>query len=187
MRTLTLTSVTKREFTDKNTKMTSADPGRVRDLWLRSGDLLVQRSNTAELVGTCALYAGPDDWAIFPDLLIRLRPDESKILPGFLAAGLASDRVHRELRGKAKGLAGSMPKIDQEAIGAQLVPCPDLKTQRRLLVTHDRLQEGLARLLADVGLLRRNQAALRRSLLSAAFSGRLTSIELEAEPTGIRT
>jgi type I restriction enzyme, S subunit len=173
VRTLTLTSVTKREFTEANTKMTSADRVRVRKLWLRSGDLLVQRSNTAELVGTCALYTGSDDWAIFPDLLIRLRADEEKILPGFLAAALASDRVHRELRGKAKGLAGSMPKIDQGAIAAQLVPCPDIETQRRILVAYDRLQSGLSRLLSDVQRIRDAQVALRAALLAAAFSGKL--------------
>ena len=32
---------------------------RSSDLWLRPGDLLVQRSNTIDLVGTAAIYDGP--------------------------------------------------------------------------------------------------------------------------------
>jgi len=51
IRTLTLTAVTRNEFTDEFTKVTSADPHRVANLWLRSGDLLVQRANTPLLVG----------------------------------------------------------------------------------------------------------------------------------------
>lgn len=173
VRTLTLTAVTKRDFSDVNTKMTAADRRRVEHLWLRRGDVLIQRSNTAALVGTSALYQGPDDWAIFPDLLIRLRADQSKVLPAFLAAVLGSERVHRELRSKAKGLAGSMPKIDQGTIAAQLVPCPDMEEQRRLLLHWQSVQEGRARLGNELELLLQRQATLRRALLAAAFSGRL--------------
>ena len=70
--TLTLTAVTKGDFSAKNVKITSASPERVGDLWLETGDLLVQRSNTPELVGTARAYRGPSNFAIFPDLLIRV-------------------------------------------------------------------------------------------------------------------
>jgi type I restriction enzyme S subunit len=173
IRTLTLTAVTRGEFTDEHTKLTDADPRRVKDLWLTSGDILVQRSNTAELVGTSARYTGPDAWAIYPDLMIRLRPDESRVLSPFLASALASERVHRSMRARAKGLAGSMPKIDQETIGSTLVPLPDLETQRRLVERIGVAKAQANRLAADAQRGVRSAAALRRSLLDAAFSGRL--------------
>jgi hypothetical protein len=46
VRTLTLTSVTRRDFSLQNTKVTVADPDKVRDLWLRPGDVFVERANT---------------------------------------------------------------------------------------------------------------------------------------------
>jgi type I restriction enzyme S subunit len=173
IRTLTLTTVTRGEFTDEHTKLTDADPRRVKDLWLTSGDILVQRSNTAELVGTSARYTGPDAWAIYPDLMIRLRPDESRVLSPFLAAALASERVHRSMRARAKGLAGSMPKIDQETIGSTLVPLPDLETQRRLVERIGLAKTQANRLVAGAQRGVRRATALRRSLLDAALSGRL--------------
>lgn len=88
IRTLTLTAVTKNSFTDRNTKVTITSAGHAAGLWLEPGDVFVQRSNTPDLVGTAARYDGPRDWAIFPDLLIRLRADESKIDSRLLVAAL---------------------------------------------------------------------------------------------------
>lgn len=129
VRALTLTSVTRNSFNDQFTKIVAVEAERVRDLWLRDGDILVQRSNTPELVGTTAVYRGPNDWAIFPDLLIRLRADESRVSPAYLAAVMRTERAHRRLRAQAKGLAGSMPKIDQAAIGSVLIPLPSNAAQ----------------------------------------------------------
>ena len=42
-------------------------------LFLETGDVLVQRSNTAELVGTTAIFDGPPATFVYPDLMMRLR------------------------------------------------------------------------------------------------------------------
>lgn len=175
VRTLTLTAVTQGEFSNRFTKITSAEPSRVSDLWLRSGDILVQRANTTELVGTTALFAGPDDWAIFPDLLIRLRVDESLASPAYVASAIRSERAHRWLRGRAKGLAGSMPKIDQGTIGALQIPVPSRDIQGRLVAALDDIDAAAVRMRRSTEHAVRAGAGLRRSLLAAAFSGRLTA------------
>ena len=72
---LSLTAVTLDDFGAHNLKMTAADPRRVRDLWIQPGDLLIERSNTRELVGTACLYRGHPGLAVYPDLArLRLRP-----------------------------------------------------------------------------------------------------------------
>src|SRR6266511_442909 len=78
-------------------------------------------------------------------------------------------------RAKAKGLAGSMPKIDQEAIATTLVPVPSLDRQRELITQLVDIGETCARLTDALAEARLQGAALRRALLDAAFSGRLTS------------
>ncbi|MFJ8855313.1 restriction endonuclease subunit S [Streptomyces sp. NPDC102437] len=160
IRTLSLTAVTKTDFSDANTKITSASPERVKDLWLESGDILIQRSNTPDLVGTAAIFKGDSGWAIFPDLLIRVRVN-SLILPDFLALLLSSGRARRYFKSKAKGLAGSMPKVDQSAISNFSVPLPPLAEQRRIVET---LEDHLSRLDAAVRLLK--HSARRLSLLA---------------------
>jgi len=189
IRTLTLTAVTLGVFSNKYTKITSADPGRVSALWLQTGDILVQRSNTPELVGTTAMYEGPDNWAIYPDLLVRLRVNTAAVSSEYLAAVLSSERAHRQMRSKAKGLAGSMPKIDQSGIGSTEVPVPDENTQRAIVgklreigVMRSRLDEALISALV-------RSTGLRKALLAAAFSGQLTGrstdIRIAEEMAGV--
>ncbi|WP_082949818.1 restriction endonuclease subunit S [Mycobacterium sp. ACS4331] len=175
IRTLTLTAVTKNSFTEANTKLTVTTRERAAGLWLEPGDILVQRSNTPDLVGTSALYTGAKRWAIFPDLLIRLRADESKVDPRFLIAVLRSERSHSQLRRKAKGLAGSMPKIDQKAIADVPVPVPDHSTQRQIVERVERVAAAYQVQIEAIGRTRLRAGLLRRSLLAAAFSGRLTN------------
>ena len=174
VRVLTLTAVTRRTFTNEFTKMIDAAPERVRGLWLEPGDVFVQRANTPELVGSAALYDGEPGWAVFPDLLIRLRVDPALMTPQFLALALQTERCHRALRARAKGLAGSMPKVDQGAIAALDLPCPSLEDQHRI-VAEAGSRVASVRALSDAALMaQRRSLALRRGVLDAAFSGRLS-------------
>jgi type I restriction enzyme S subunit len=175
VRALTLTAVTYGEFSEKNTKMTVADPTKVADLWLEPGDLLIERSNTPELVGTARLYRGPRQWAIFPDLLIRARLLEVAS-PDYVEALLLSHGSRNYFMESAQGTAGSMPKIDQGVIERLRVPLPPLVEQYRIVGMVDAL-------LAQVTATRQRLASVhlilkrfRQSVLSAACSGRLTEV-----------
>ncbi len=181
VRTLTLTAVTRNEFTNSNTKLTTTDPDAARGLWLEPGDILVQRANTPELVGTAARFEGPTDWAIFPDLLIRVRADEHVIDSAFMVAALRSERSHRALRSRAKGLAGSMPKIDQGALAAVQIPVPAVAEQRAVIDHLAAVNAATGALVTGVRAQDRRARLLRRALLSAAFSGKLTGRSTDQE------
>ena len=181
IRTLTLTAVTKRDFSDRNTKLTSADPHSVRDLWLEPGDILIQRSNTPDLVGTAALFRGQKNFAIFPDLLIRVRPAED-LLPAFLELVLRAAPARAYFREAAQGISGSMPKIDQLAISRLTVPVPPLNEQRRIITEAERLlsiSEALSRI-TSASLAR--SKSVRTSTLQWAFEGRLVDQDPTDEP-----
>jgi type I restriction enzyme S subunit len=181
VRTLTLTAVTKREFIDAHTKITAADKQRVRDLWLEPGDILVQRSNTPELVGTAARYNGPRKWAIFPDLLIRVRTKD-ELLPEFLECFLRAPSTRRLIRGQAQGIAGSMPKISQGVIEGLRVPLPSVRRQEEIVsAIFDRVHavDQSVRAITDA---EADARRLRRALLHAAFSGRLVPQDPADEP-----
>ena len=124
IRTLTLTAVTRADFSVANTKTTVAVAEKVRNLWLRSGDIFIERANTLDYIGLAALYEGPDDFAIFPDLLVRVRLDEAKVLPKVLCEYLVGSSVRQYFRMNAKGTAGNFPKIDQGIIENLQVPVP---------------------------------------------------------------
>ncbi len=129
IRTLTLTAVTLNDFSIKHTKLTSANPHRVRDMWLKRGDILVERANTLDYVGLAALYDGEDNFAIFPDLLVRVRVREEQVVPKVLAEFLLMPVCRGYFRMNAKKTAGNFPKIDQGTIEHTLIPLPPLSEQ----------------------------------------------------------
>lgn len=177
----TLTAVTARDFSEHNTKLTDADAERVEDLWVEPGDIFVERSNTPELVGTAALYTGRAKMAIFPDLLIRIRVGP-ELLPEYAELGLRSTRLRRYFQRTAKGIAGSMPKIDQGALLAAELPLPPVADQARLLEEAGRqlsIVESMTTVV-DHALIRSGN--LRRSILERAFSGDLAPQDPGDEP-----
>ncbi|MFE6446854.1 restriction endonuclease subunit S [Nocardiopsis dassonvillei] len=181
VRTLTLTAVTKGVFSDSHTKMTSASIEKSKGLWLESGDIFIQRSNTPDLVGTSAIYQGPNEWAIFPDLLIRVRVSGS-LDPRFVLKILQSTRVRSHFKRSAKGLAGSMPKIDQRAIEQVLVPVPSLAVQHEVVDRINERAQSMSRVSEELQGVRKRADHLRRALLDAAFTGKLVPQDPADEP-----
>lgn len=178
VRTLTLTAVTIGDFSEKNTKMTVADPAKVRDLWLEPGDILVERANTPELVGTARLYRGLNHYAIFPDLLIRVRLADG-VLPSFVEHALSTESARSVFRQAAQGIAGSMPKIDQETVERFPLCLAPTAEQHRIVAE---VEKQFTRLDAAVAGLQRVKANLKRyraSVLKAACEGRLVPTEAE--------
>jgi type I restriction enzyme S subunit len=132
IRTLILTAVTQSDFSIHNTKLTAADPERVRGMWLKVGDIFVERANTPEYVGLAALYEGPENYAIYPDLLVRVRVKSDRIVPKFLAEYLLTERCRNYFRSNAKATAGNFPKIDQGVIEQTRVPLPAMEEQQEI-------------------------------------------------------
>ncbi|MYG99361.1 MAG: hypothetical protein F4011_03755 [Acidimicrobiaceae bacterium] len=184
-RVLTLTAVTNRAFTEDNTR-TAAVPQAQRDqLTLQSGDILVQRSNTPELVGTAALYSGPSGWAVFSDLLIRVRTDHT-LLPAYLEFALRSSSVRRYFRLSAQGIAGSMPKISQRTIEELEIPIPASIAEQQTIVGRVSQEiKAVMEVQAGVSSARQRADSLRRAVLAAAFAGQLVPQSPYDEPASV--
>lgn len=185
IRTLTLTAVTNGDFSERNTKLTSADPTRVKDLWLEPGDLLIERSNTPDLVGTTRMFRGPRNYAIFPDLVIRARV-KPVILPEFAELVLQAEPSRRYFRSSARGIAGSMPKISQSTIERIEVPCPPMEEQRQVIADIGRQLSITDAMEATIEAALKRSAALRRAILDRAFRGALVPRHAREEPASAR-
>ncbi|MEU9717829.1 restriction endonuclease subunit S [Streptomyces sp. NPDC047976] len=182
IRTLTLSAVTRNEFSNQFTKITSADPARVSNLWLEDQDIFIQRSNSEELVGSSAIYRGDSNWAIFPDLLIRVRANPSLALPEYVALVLRTSPVRHYFRQQARGLSGSMPKIDQSTIENVEVPLPALQAQQEIVAWVKSQESAIAPLAAGVKAAQADSVKLRSALLHAAFTGALVPQDPADEP-----
>src|SRR5690606_28149846 len=101
------------------------------DLFLTSGDVLVQRSNTLDLVGTTAIFPGPTGKYIYPDLMMRLRFKEIATAQWFWRYANSSGG-RRFFVSIAAGSTGSMPKISGSRLRQMLLPAPPLTEQQAI-------------------------------------------------------
>lgn len=105
-------------------------PLRLRDRYLvKAGDVLFNRTNSADLVGKTAICRGTEPMA-YAGYLVRLRVN-SQNDPEYLWAFLNTDYSKRMLRGMCKSIIG-MANINATEIQAMKVPEPPLSVQREL-------------------------------------------------------
>jgi type I restriction enzyme, S subunit len=109
------------------------------DLWLEPGDLLVQRSNTIDLVGTAAIFDGPRRSYVYPDLMMRLRLREA-MTARFVWRYINSRAGRTFFSRMAAGSSGSMPKISGAKLRTMQIPLPPLAVQRRIAEVLDRAE-----------------------------------------------
>ncbi len=132
VRSLTLTATTSGRFRGEHCKFVPIDVPLDSDLWLRDGDILVQRGNTLEYVGVSAVYRGPPNAYIYPDLMMKLRVSDQLDL-SFIHLAMSVNASREFMRSHASGTSGSMPKINQATLTSLPLPIPPLSEQRRIV------------------------------------------------------
>lgn len=132
IRNLTLTATTSGKFKDDAFKYVDIPEEDASKYWLKNNDLLIQRSNSRELVGTSCIYTGADNAYIYPDLMMRMR-----VLDGvdvqYIDYVLKSPMTRNYYMASASGTSESMPKINQKIVSFTLVPLPPLAEQKRIV------------------------------------------------------
>lgn len=139
IRNLTLTATTSGRFREEAFKYVDIPETDAEKYWLKRGDLLVQRSNSRELVGTSSIYTGADNAYIYPDLMMRMRVMNG-ICTEFVDYALKAPMVRSYYMANASGTSESMPKINQKTVSLTPVPLPPLAEQKRIVA---RLEEIL--------------------------------------------
>jgi type I restriction enzyme S subunit len=134
------------------------------------GEVLVARSNTADLVGRVAMYGGEPPNVVASDLTIRIRPGP-RLTPRFLATYLSFLFLTGYWKERAGGASGSMKKITREHIKALRVPIPPLEAQN---LVSDRFCKAMIAFESLQAALEAEKAALEYlppALLRRAFRG----------------
>jgi type I restriction enzyme S subunit len=138
---------------------------------LKRGEILVNRTNSAELVGKCAVFDQDRDFA-FASYLIRLRLDTDKAEPRLVASYINSPVGRAYMFSERKQMTGQA-NVNATKLKALPIALPPLAEQRRIVAELDALQ-------AEVNALKRLQAesaveldALLPSILDKAFKGEL--------------
>ncbi len=123
-KTLKLGAITYGVFNPKEYKFINEEIPKDAYCWLKNGDFLIERSNSIEYVGICAIYTGKDNEFMYPDLLMRFRTQD--ILPKkYIHTALISPFNRSYFMNNAKGAQKTMPKINQETVVNTMIPLPE--------------------------------------------------------------
>lgn len=142
-----------------------------RKLILRAGDILVNRTNSAELLGKCAVFDIPGEFA-FASYIIRLRINQSQADPALIAAYINSPlgrayifSVKRQMTGQAN--------VNSKTLRAMPILLPALDEQHNIVALLDSIRrraDALRRIQATVTV---ELHALLPSIIDRAFKGEL--------------
>ena len=132
VKNLTLTATTSGYFKADAFKYVDIQLEPDSKYWLKKDDLLIQRSNSRELVGTSCIYTGDDDAFIYPDLMMKLRVMNGVDVK-YVDYVLKSPLTRNYFSKNASGTSESMPKINQGIVSATLIPLPPLAEQKRIV------------------------------------------------------
>jgi type I restriction enzyme S subunit len=140
--------------------------------WLRPGDILIQRANSLDYVGVAAIYEGPLNTYIYPDLMIRIRVN-SAALGRWIWRYCSSAEARKYFVDNATGTAGNMPKINGSTIRGMLIPVPPTDRLDATLIKIDNALDGIDKMEKASSKARSLLSRLDQSILEKAFRGQL--------------
>lgn len=152
--------------------LTNAEADRIR---LNPGDLLFVRTNgSRDLVGRCAVFdaAAPESSFGFASYLIRVRVDQTKVLPRYLAYFLNSTNGRSELDSRRRTSAGQF-NINSENLRSIPLPVPPIAVQQRLIAQLEQREMQVNQLVSELTSASTESAGLREAVLRKAFAGEL--------------
>jgi restriction endonuclease S subunit len=147
-----------------------ADKDRTK-LVLKRGDILVNRTNSAELVGKCAVFNVEGDYA-FASYLIRLRLDTEKADPRLVVSYINSPAGRAYMFSERKQMTGQA-NVNATKLKALPIALPPPAEQCRIVKELDALQVqvfALKKLQAETAM---EIDALLPSILDKTFKGKL--------------
>ena len=169
-RVLKISAVTSGVFLEGESKPLPRSYSPPESHLVRSGDLLISRANTAELVGASALVVTDRTDLVLPDKLWRIvwrEPDA--IRPRYALALLQSQPVRRAMTRLASGTGGSMKNISKAKLLAMPISIAPLADQQRFEELADAASLHLTRTRAR----QRRLDTQMRTLPTRAFTGGL--------------
>lgn len=149
--------------------------------WLKSGDVLIQRANSIDYVGATAIFEGPENTYIYPDLMMRVRIGDPW-LREYIWRYLNSEEAREYFRSRATGTAGNMPKINSKTVKSLYVPIPPIEEITVIVLKLREVFAWLNTILDETSDGINMLDHLDQATLAKAFRGELVPQDPEDEP-----
>lgn len=145
IKTLKLGAVTYGIFDPNEYKYINEEIPKDAYCWLQNGDFLIERSNSIEYVGICAIYTGKNNEFMYPDLLMRFRTQDI-LSKQYIHTALISPFNRSYFMSKAKGAQKTMPKINQECVVNTMIPLPPIAEQKEIVIRVEKHLQAISNL-----------------------------------------
>jgi type I restriction enzyme S subunit len=152
-------------------KYLPSDHAEFPKLLLKPGDLLFNRTNSAELVGKCAVFQGAPHAVSFASYLIRVRFADG-IVPSFIAAYINSNAGRSWIAAVASQQVGQA-NVNGTKLKQLRVPIPPIAEQIRIVDEMSRLLTIAEATEMSISRDRAHLKSLQAAILRSAFDGEL--------------
>lgn len=159
------------ELDTSHLKFIAADDPTIGGLLLEPGDILFNRTNSAELVGKTAVFHRQLATATFASYLIRARVADG-VAPDWISLIVNSSIGRRYIETVMSQQVGQA-NVNGKKLAAMPIPVATAKVEQALLSEATELRAAAARLCTEIDRAADQAVALRRSLLRSAFAGEL--------------
>lgn len=180
-----ISAVRPRSLDSSDVRFADPPPKRAHKYMVEQGDLLFTRySGNPKYVGACAVVPLAAAGVLHPDKLIRGVVDKRRADPRWISAFVSVSAGRESVEARLKTTAGQVG-ISGGQLKTVEISEPPLEEQRRRCDEIDRFTEtaNWSSSVIDSAILR--SAALRRSILAAAFSGQLVAQDPFDEPASV--
>lgn len=144
------------------------------DLEVRSGDFLMSRANTVELVGACTLVRKTRPKLMLSDKTFRfVFKEPRRVMPEYLEQALKSIALREQIERCASGTSPTMKNISKEKVLALRLPPHPPSEQHRIVAELAALQTEVDRLKALQAETAAELDALLPAILDRAFKGEM--------------
>ncbi|MFC5717210.1 restriction endonuclease subunit S [Pseudomonas sp. GCM10022188] len=148
---------------------------------VRNGDILINRVNSVEYLGKCALVRSVPEPAVFESNIMRMSLKSELVHPEYLMRFLSSEIGRKKLIAKAKH-AVNQASINQGDVKACKVSLPSLEEQTEIVRRVEQLFAFADQLEAKVNEAKTRIDRLTQSILAKAFRGELVPQDPDDEP-----
>jgi type I restriction enzyme S subunit len=151
---------------DENLKYVDSQIDDLPSLYLKTDDILFNRTNSYELVGKAGIYTGPDNAATFASYLIRIRLPSSLLFPSFFNLAMNAPYFRQtQIEPEIVQQCGQA-NFNGTKLASTIVPLPPLAEQKRIVAKVDELMKLVDQLEEQLTTARTSAENLLNALLA---------------------
>ena len=120
-------------LTTDNPKFTNETREDINNFYVKNGDFFVSRGNTVDLVALASIAENVEEDILYPDIMIKLFVDETKIDKQFLVYMFNSIIGRLYFKYASKGKQQTMVKVSSDTIRNFVIPKISLDKQRKIV------------------------------------------------------